>query len=347
MPPSALPKTMKAVQILGPKSSPNLILNPSQPLPTPPPSTSNNQPILVRVHAAALTADELTWPELYTTTTRIPGLDISGTVVSVPDSVVSSAWKAGDAIYALLHPDRSAGGQAEYVYSLADELVRKPSSLTHAQAAALPIPAVTAWEMVVEHVGLEWLRERGGGPGARVLVTGAAGAVGSMLVQLVRVLVPGTKVIALARREREGYLRELGVDEVVVPGDDGGWVDEVGRRSVDAVLDTVGGEAFSRTWDTVKDDGVLVTVADPAPAWAHDKSMVPAEAEGRPGVRYVYFIVSPDSTALGQVADMIDKGQVKPLPVVEFPTDKAVEAWKHAGQRGRKGKVVINLVADA
>jgi NADPH:quinone reductase-like Zn-dependent oxidoreductase len=115
---------------------------------------------------------------------------------------------------------------------------------------------------------------------------------------------------------------------------------------VDVVFDVVGGDVLEKAWRLVRDDGVLVTVSDPPPAWAFDKTVVPPEVEGRPELKYVYFIVSPDGEALEKVAGLIDEGALQPLPVVEFPLEKAVEAWEFAKQRGRQGKVVINFVSD-
>ncbi|KAK4120354.1 NAD(P)-binding protein [Parathielavia appendiculata] len=345
--------SMKAVQILGPKTNPTITLNPTHPLPT---ADTDNDPedplILLRVHSAGVTADEQTWPELYSHTNRdrIPGCEVAGTVAALPEgygiSSISSSdrllLQVGDAVYAMLHPDR-ARGQAEWTYARVSELARVPRSLLGsglAMAAALPIPALTAWE------GL-WKRVPGGLPkGARVLVTGASGAVGRMVVQIAKSeKFEGVRVVALAKGEEKlEAVMALGADEVVDYGLEG-WEDLVGRRSVDAVFDAAGGEVLTRAWGTVKDDGVVLTIADPPPAWAV-KKVVPKEAEGRPGVRYVYFIVSPDWKGLGEISNLIDEGILKPLPVVEFPLDKAVEAWEFAQHRGRQGKVVINLVSD-
>ncbi|KAL2017327.1 hypothetical protein VTK56DRAFT_2300 [Thermocarpiscus australiensis] len=344
--------TMKAVQILGPKTNPQITLNPAHPLPSLDNANHDGHPldpakaILIRVHSAGLTGDEITWPELYDhNPTRIPGLEVSGVVAQLPPGYTGKL-AVGDDVYALLHTDRGGRGQAEYVYARADEVARKPRTLSHARAAALPVPALTAWEALFKRVppGLpEGGQQQQGQQQLRILVTGASGAVGSLLVQLARRRVPGARVVALASGAREGYLRELGADEVVdyaVPD----W-EEGMAKSVDAVFDTVGKEVLAKCWTVVKDDGVLVTVGDLPPAWAFGKG-VAKEAEGRPGLRYDYFIVSPDREALEEVARLIDEGAVKPLPVVEYPADKAVDAWEFARQRSRHGKVVINFVAD-
>lgn len=335
-----LPKTMPAIQILGPKTHPTVTLNPTHPLPPADPSA-----VLIRVHAAGLTADELSWPELYANPTRIPGCDVSGVVVALPTTTTSSTpiatstgrpLRIGDAVYTM-QPAEHGSGQAGFAYAQAQHLAHKPAALTHAQAAALPIPVLTAWEGLFVRAGKV-------PDGGRVLVTGASGAVGRAVVQLVKREIGGrgVKVVALASAGRGGEVRGLGADEVVNYRVEG-WEAGVGR--VDAVFDVVGGEVLEKAWRLVRDDGVLVTVADPPPAWAFDKTVVPPEVEGRPGLRYVYFIVSPDGEALEKVAGLIDEGALQPLPVVEFPLEKAVEAWEFAKQRGRQGKVVINFVS--
>ncbi|KAL2128031.1 hypothetical protein VTI74DRAFT_9830 [Chaetomium olivicolor] len=337
---------MNAIQILGPESSPTVSLNRSHPLATPDPASLDSE-VLVRVHSAGLTADELTWPEVYKASnpSHIPGLDISGVVAALPP-IYAGPLSVGDTVYAMLHPDRGKG-QADYVYARAEELAPKPSSLSHAQAAALPIPALTAWEALFKRA---YSLSMSGSisPSSRtkrVLVTGASGAVGSMVVQLAK-KVMGATVVALASAAKHGYLHELGADETVDYAAIN-WEREVGLRSVDAVFDAAGGEVLARAWGTVKDDGVVVTVADPPPAWARDKAAVPKELEGRLGVRYIYFIVSPDSEALGKIGELIDEGTIKPLPIVNFDVDKAIEAWDFAKQRGRQGKVVVDFVRDS
>ncbi|KAH6622622.1 hypothetical protein F5144DRAFT_594942 [Chaetomium tenue] len=329
---------MPAIQILGPKTNPTITLNPTQPLPPTDPSA-----VLIRVHSVGLTADELGWPELYHNPTRIPGCDVSGTIAALPTTtpvVTTSSGRPlqlGDAVYTMQPADHGSG-QAGYAYAQPQHLAHKPGQLTHAQAAALPIPVLTAWEGLFRRAGAV-------SEGGRVLVTGASGAVGRSVVQLVKREIggKGVRVVAVASKGRVEEVRGLGADEVVDYGVEG-WEEGVGR--VDVVFDVVGGEVLEKSWRLVRDDGVLITVSDPPPAWAFDKSVVPPEVEGRPQLKYVYFIVSPDGEALEKVAGLIDEGALQPLPVVEFPLEKAVEAWEFAKQRGRQGKVVINFVSN-
>ncbi|KAK1835034.1 Reticulon-4-interacting protein 1, mitochondrial [Podospora conica] len=318
---------MKAIQILGERGNRRLTLTSSLPKPIP-----KADEILIKVHAAGITADEVSWVEVYKTPSRIPGHDISGVIQELGPSYIGPL-SVGDAVFAMLDADRGQG-MAEYAIASPGEVAPKPGSISHAEAAALPIPVLTAWEALSRHANLA-------GRQARVLVTGGSGAVGVMAVQLAKVLFDA-EVIALASGAKHEYLRQLpsGVSEVVdynTPG----WETEVGE--VDAVLDTAGGEVLSKAWAAVKNDGVIVTVADPPPPWAFEKGVVPVELASKPDVRYVYFVVSVNAEALTKVAGFIDEGRVKGLPVVEFPVDEALDAWEYASRRGRPGKTVINF----
>ncbi|KAL2110221.1 hypothetical protein VUR80DRAFT_1442 [Thermomyces stellatus] len=317
---------MKAIQVTGPKSAPQIALTDSLPKPMP-----AGADILVKVHAAGITADETTWPELYHSSTRVPGHDVSGVVEALgPD--YDGPLSPGDEVYAVLRAAADQGGQAEYVVvGASDDIAPKPGSVSHAQAAALPIPALTAWEAIHEHAKLE--------RGARVLVTGASGAVGLMVVQLARCLFDA-EVVGLASPQNHALLRERGVSRVV-DYNSPDWQD--GIRGVDAVFDTAGGETLSKTWETVKEGGVVVTVADPPPPWATE-GVQPEELRDHPGVRWVYFVVSSSRGLLARIGALLDEGAVRPVPVKVFEAERGLEAWEYAAQRGREGKAVIQFV---
>ncbi|KAF5561616.1 reticulon-4-interacting 1 like mitochondrial [Fusarium phyllophilum] len=312
---------MKAVQILGDMSSPKLTTNFSMEKPEPVKSE-----ILVHVHAAGVTGDEIMWPETYRRPTRIPGHDISGVIAAFgPD--YSGLLKIGQEVFAMLSAD-TCEGQADYVICTPNEVALKPASLSHAEAAALPIPILTAWE-VLDYANIH--------TGTRVLVTGASGAVGQQFVQLVKHLT-GAYVIALASATNKHLLGD--VPDEIVDYKTRDWEKYV--KDVDVVFDTVGGEVLAKTWETVKSDGIIITIGDPAPSWAFGGDG-PSESLSLPGVRYKYFIVSPNVKRLGQVARFFDEGVMKPLAVKTFPFEQAVEAWEHARQRGKGYKVVIEF----
>lgn len=315
-------RNMKAIQILGEKATPKIHL--STTLPPPVPNNSSN--ILLKVIAAGITADEIAWPEVYETPNRIPGHDVSGTIDALGPSY-TGPLKVGDQIFAMIDADRGMG-MAEFAIVKDSEVSRKPALLSHAQAAALPIPLLTAWEAAYTHLKLQ--------KGMRVLVTGASGAVGSMFVQIAARVIRA-EVVALASAARMEEVKRLGASTVVdyrTPG----WEDSVGL--VDAVFDTVGGDVLGKCWTPVKEDGALVTVGDPAPVWAFGRGE-PEELAWRPRVRAVHFIVAADGKALGEARGLLDDGVVEGLAVKEFRFEEGVEAWEFAAKRGRKEKAVI------
>jgi NADPH:quinone reductase-like Zn-dependent oxidoreductase len=127
-------------------------------LPTPEPGPDE---VLVRVYAAAITRDELTWP-----VDRLP---------AIPSYELSGVTESGDEVFALTPFDRD-GVLAEYAAFSQDVLAPKPAHLSHVEAAALPMPGLSAWQGLVVHGGLR--------AGERVAITGAGGGVGHLAVQI-------------------------------------------------------------------------------------------------------------------------------------------------------------------
>jgi NADPH:quinone reductase-like Zn-dependent oxidoreductase len=123
---------------------------------------------LVRVHAAAITRGELEWPA--ERLPAIPSYELSGVVVEAGPGVA-----AGDEVFALTRFDRD-GVAAEYAAVPAELLVGRPRTLGHAESAAIPLPALSAWQGLFDHGRLA--------AGERVVIHGAAGAVGGFAVQL-------------------------------------------------------------------------------------------------------------------------------------------------------------------
>src|SRR3954470_6210141 len=155
---------------------------------------------LVRVHAAAITHGELEWP--LDRLPAIPSYEFSGVVEEVGRGVAGVA--AGDEVFALTRFDHD-GVAADYTAVPAELLAPRPRALSHAESAAIPMPALTAWQGLFEHGRLD--------AGERVLIHGAAGAVGALAVQLARA--HGAYVIGTASAAYLGSVRGLGAHEVV------------------------------------------------------------------------------------------------------------------------------------
>ena len=183
---------------------------------------------LVRVHAAAITRGELEWP--VDRLPAIPSYELSGVVEEVGRD--STGVAAGDEVFALTPFDRD-GVAADYASVPAELLVPKPRALGHAESAAIPLPALSAWQGLFDHGGL--------GADGRVLIHGAAGNVGGFAVQLARAA--GAHVIGTASAASLDLVRELGAHEVVDAADR--FEDAV--EPVDVVFDTAGGDRLRRS----------------------------------------------------------------------------------------------------
>jgi zinc-binding alcohol dehydrogenase family protein len=174
------------------------------PRPTPGP-----RDLLVKIRAVSVNpVDTKVRRNAVTETPRILGWDAVGSVVEVGSDV--SLFKPGDEVYyagSIARP----GSYAEY--GLVDERIagHKPASLPDAQAAALPLTSITAWELLFDRLGIA----EGGGEGHKLLVIGAAGGVGSMLVQLARRLTKLTVIGTASREATQQWVRELGAHEVI------------------------------------------------------------------------------------------------------------------------------------
>jgi len=280
----------------------------TMPVPAPGPGE-----VLVEVHATAITAGELTWPE---STPFIPAHDLSGVVAGLGDKV--QGLRVGDEVYGLIGFDRP-GAAAEYVTVPAGDLAAKPATVDHIAAATLPLGALTAWQALNDHARLEKDRH--------VLVHGGAGGVGSFAVQLAAHL--GARVTSTASARDADFVAALGASTVIDYR--GRFEDHV--ADVDIVIDTVGGDTLARSWQVLRPGGIVIGVSD-APS-AED-----AEAHGARGV---YFVVEPNKDQLVELARLVDVGSLRPVVGRVFPLSDTADAVLTQRDSHIRGKVVIQV----
>ena len=280
--------------------------------------------VLVRVIASGVNpADPLTLSGKYarefgTHLPLIPGYDIAGVVEKT--GVKVTKLKAGDAIYG--YPT-FGGGWAEYVAVTGGEVAAKPASLSFTEAAAVPMGALTAWQALVDTAQLQ--------PGQTILIHGGSGGVGSFAVQIAKAR--GARVIATASTANQDLLRQLGAD---VPIDYTKTRFEEIAKDVDAVLDPVGKETLTRSYDVVKKGGIVMSlVARP------DR----VELEKR-GIRGATISVHPDAEDLAEIAHLIDAGKIKPVVTQVLPLSEAIAAQQQAATHHTRGKLVLRIADD-
>jgi NADPH:quinone reductase-like Zn-dependent oxidoreductase len=277
--------------------------------------------VLVRVHAAGVNPVDVViregdlagaYPHHFPI---IPGWDVSGVVEAVGPAVV--AFRPGDEVFGYVRRDDVQWGTtAELVPAPQRCLAHKPGSLSFAEAGALPLSGLTAYQALTEALDV--------GEGDRVLVHRASGGVGFFAVQIAVAL--GAHVIGTASPRNHGFLRDAGVAETLdySAGPISGQLGE----PVDAVLDLVGGDTLADAPKQVRDPARIASVVDP--------SVLDL------GGRYVF--VRPDTHDLEELARMADAGQLR-VPIAKaFPIEQVAEAQRLLAGGHVRGKVVVTVV---
>jgi NADPH:quinone reductase-like Zn-dependent oxidoreductase len=280
--------------------------------------------VLVRTHAAGVNPVDLgiregglvgAFPHHFPI---IPGWELSGVIEAAGPAVQD--WSPGDEVVAYVRRDDVQWGATADLVPVPERcLGRKPSSLSFAEAAALPLAGLTAYQ------ALTWFLDVG--EGDRVLITRGAGGVGTFAIQIAVAL--GATVVTTASPRNEGYVRSLGAAEVI--DHHAGRISEQLAEPVDALLDLVGGDAMHDAVKTVHENrprGVrLASIVDPAIKEQHGS----------------YVFVHPDGAGLGELATMADAGHLR-VPIARaFPLEETAAAHEMVGEGHVRGKVVVTL----
>ncbi|QGV82577.1 NADP-dependent oxidoreductase [Streptomyces ficellus] len=280
--------------------------------------------VLVRVHAAGVNAiDRATRAGRGVGVERfpaVPGWDVSGTVAATGPG--ARRFTEGDAVFGMPRFPALAGGYAEYAVAPETELARKPDAVGHVVAASLPMVGLTAWQTLFEHGGLR--------PGQRVLVSGAAGGVGHIAVQLA--VDAGAEVIGTASPAHHDFVRSLGAHQAVdyrtVP-----LQKEV--ADVDLAVDPMGGPEFYRLLDVLRPGGIVVTLKGEE---ADHRQTARAH-----GVRAGFTYVHPDGPVLERLAALLEAGSVRPEIQRVLPLEEAAAAHALGEDGHARGRIVLHL----
>jgi NADPH:quinone reductase-like Zn-dependent oxidoreductase len=288
----------------------------------PPPNPLPTE-VVVRARAAGINP-----VELFIRSGRFPllgqppfilGWDICGVVeTAVPGT---NRFKAGDEVLGMPLFPRAASAYAELVAGPSRHFVRKPPALDHAQAAALPLVGLTAWQSLVDVASV--------GPGHRVLIHAAAGGVGHVAVQIAKAR--GAYVIGTTSASKRDFVASLGADEVIDYRND---KFERVARDIDIVLETVGGDYGERSLSVLKADGVLVTIVDRL----NERLATKARQAGR---RFAGVSVEPDYPALEQLVQLVEQGKLRVHVERTFPLAEASQAHRFLEEARPRGKVVL------
>jgi len=250
------------------------------------------------------------------------GFDVSGEVVAVGEGVTQ--FKPGDLIYARL--DQLPGGAyAEYAAVAAKVAAFKPENLTHEQAAAVPLAALTA---------LQALRDEGGlRPGHRVLINGSSGGVGTFAVQIAKAM--GAEVTAVCSTKNIELVKTLGADRTIDYTQQDFTQDPV---QYDIVFDAVGNRSFTQCKGVLTPKGVYVTT-QPLPASFLESFLTLPW----PGQKAKVILLKSSAQDLGYLKNLIEAGKIRAVIDRTYSLPEIAIAHAHSETEHAVGKIVITV----
>lgn len=322
-----LPETMRAA-VLDAPGAPEALHTAT--VPTPSPILSE---VLVRVVAAGINPIDAktragrgasgaitAWPATL-------GYDFSGVVVEAPYE--GHPFPVGTEVFGMTPTPRTPGTYAEYAVVPSLSLARKPTSLSHVEAAGVPLAALTAWGLVVE-TALAHANQR-------ILIHAGSGGVGHFAVQFAAYF--GAHVIATGSPRNLDWLRELGAAEVV---DHTAVRFEEAIADVDVVIDLIGNvqdDTGTRSLEVLRPGGLLIEV--PTGGWVGFR-----EAASARGIRSTGYKVIPDGSALATIARLLDSGAVRVFVDRVFDLEDAADAHRELEKGHTRGKIVLRVSDD-
>lgn len=276
--------------------------------------------LLVRIHAASVNpVDYKTRSGARADPEKLPitlGRDLSGVVESCGTRVRNA--RAGDAVFALLGWDR--GAYAEHVVVKAVEFAPKPANLSHVEAAAVPLAALTAWQGLIDQGGLK--------DGQRVLIHGGAGGVGHFAIQIAKA--HGAWVATTCSGRDLDFVRKLGADLAI---DHRAQRFEDAVKDIDLVFDLIAGETQERSFQVLRHGGTLIsTLQEP------DKAKALAK-----GAKVAHFMAVPNAVELAEIGRLIEAGKIRPVIAATYPLAHAARAEAALENDHVQGKIVLTV----
>jgi NADPH:quinone reductase-like Zn-dependent oxidoreductase len=285
--------------------------------------------VLIRIKAVSINPVDYKIREGYlqkrvpTNFPAILGWDLAGVVEETGHSV--SRFKTGDEVYAYARrPVIEHGTYAEYISIPESYVALKPKTLSFEEASSIPLVGLTAYQSL-KMANLK--------AGAIVLILAATGGVGTMAVQIAKHA--KAKVIGLASSKNNDYLKDLGAD-VVLNYDKSDWVKEFTSsfpENADIVFDCIGGETHQKGLSCVKPGGNFISIITPPS---------PDVTNGL-NFKYLYHFVEPNALQLGELAAIIDSGNLKPTIAKVFPLSEVQKAHEMIEKKHTRGKIVLTI----
>jgi alcohol dehydrogenase len=247
------------------------------------------------------------------------GSDFSGVIEKVGQGV--SEFRQGDEVYGQASMlSGGSGAFAEMALANADTIAHKPKSLSHPEAAGLPLVGVSAWLALVETISLQ--------KSQKILIHGGAGGIGSVAIQLAKHL--GAYVATTVSTNDKQFAKELGADEII---DYKTQTFEELIRDYDAAFDTVGGETYSRSFKVLKRGGIIVSMLE----------QPNQELMKQFGVKAIFQFTPVNRDRLTKLAQWVDQNNIRVNVEKTFPLEEAGKALDYQRDVHPRGKVVLAI----
>jgi alcohol dehydrogenase len=313
---------MKSAQIKSYGGSEVVEINQSTPAPNDPSAGK----VLVRIKAAGVNPADWKVREGYFQQ-MIPlqfpstlGMDFSGIIEKVGKGV--SDFEYNDEVYGQASVIRGGSGAfAEMALANADSIAHKPKTLSHEEAAGLPLVGVSAWQALVETIELS--------SGQKILIHGGAGGIGSIAIQLAKHL--GAYTATTVSTNDKQFAKGIGADEVIDYKTQN--FEDVLSHDYDAVFDTVGGETYTRSFKILKRGGIIVSMLE----------QPNQELMDRFGVKATYQFTQVNRERLTKLAQWVDQNNIRVNVDRTFPLDEAGKALDYQRDVHPRGKVVLQV----
>jgi len=294
------------------------------------PNDPSDEKVLVKVKAAGVNPIDWKIREGYMQQ-MIPlqfpstlGMDFSGTIEKVGAGV--SGFNVGDdEVYGQASVTRGGSGAfAEIALANADSIAHKPKSLNHQEAAGLPLVGVSAWQALVETIGLTDGQKK-------ILIHGGAGGIGSIAIQLAKRL--GAYVATTASTNDKQFVKELGADEVIDYKTQ--TFEDLLPHDYDAVFDTVGGETYKRSFEVLKrGSGMMIVSMLEQPNQQLMEQF---------GVKAIFQFTQVNRERLTKLAQWVDQNNIRVNVDRTFPLEEAGKALDYQKDVHPRGKVVLAI----
>lgn len=256
----------------------------------------------------------------------IPGWDAAGKISALGKEVEN--FKVGDEVYAYCRkPVVQWGTYAEYVCFDGENVALKPKKFNFAQAAAIPLVGLTAWQALYDHAHLK--------KGETILITGGAGGVGSLAIEFAKNL--GATIYTTASIKNHDYVKKLGASYAIDYNkeDFASKIKSLVPQGLDVILDCVGGETLEKSYPLLKKHGRLVSIVNK-----------PDESQcKRHDITGTVFMVEPNGSQLKKIAELIDMGKVQAPHIEEMPLSDFAKATEKNKTGHTKGKIVLRVMS--